>query len=474
MVSPPPMSVRLSALVVVVCGLGAACGGQKPSPPSTGPGDGVIQLTGGERLAWDQRASSAAELAAIRFLLYVDGASLDFSGTSCGELSGDQALCSGPIPSLSIGEHTLELSANSPNGTESTRSAPLRVSVLRTASLGMPAGHASPPASAPPPVASFVAAGVTLHEVVSGLDDPTDLAVGSDGRVFIAERAGRLRVLEAGFLLEPPALVLDDVSGSPGASGLLSVVLDPDFTRTRFVYAVYTTKDGFRLSRFREVGGTLGERVVLLDGVPAAGTPAAALRFGPDGKLYVAFDDGGDPDRALDFGSYNGKLLRLNADGTVPHDQAGLTPVFALNLGATRGFDWDLEAKTLWLAEGIEGRRGLLSAVVDEGTERRRRARIVERYALPDEAVPSSVLLYRHQLMPHWRGDLLVALPASQELLRLGLASDGSGRVTRSEVVLTGRAGRVRALGVTPHGVIYLVNDTSVLALTSADDPQGL
>jgi glucose/arabinose dehydrogenase len=303
-----------------------------------------------------------------------------------------------------------------------------------------------------------------LREVASGLDDPTDLAVLADGRVLVAERAGRFRMLESGRLLDQPALALDDVRASPGTSGLLSLVPDPDFERTRFVYAVYTTDEGFRLSRFRESNNTLAGEIVLLDGIPAAPVPAAAVRFGPDSKLYVALDDGGEPTRAGDFGSYNGKILRLNADGSVPADQAGFTPMFAANLGATRGFDWELKTDRLWVAEGTANRSGFLAAIVDEG-HKARRGRIVTRYALPDGAVPSSMLIYRHELIRRWRGDLLVALPDDRRLLRLRLDPSGSGRVVLTEEVLNGEAGRVRAIGVTREGVIYLANDTSLLTL---------
>lgn len=463
------MFVRVALLSVALATMFAACGGDGPSPPDTGPGGDVVELTGGERLGWDQRASSPTELASLRFVLYVDGSRMEFQEASCGALSGDQTACVGTLPPLSVGEHTLELSASS-DGAESGRSSPLRVSVLRTAALSVPRSLRADPSV---PAADLPAdtTRVTLRELASGLDDPTDLAVVPDGRVFIAERAGRLRVLDAGTLVET-AMVLDDVRSSRGIGGLLSFVLDPDFERTHFIYAVYTTDEGFRLARFRERNNALGERVILLDGISASPAPVAVLRFGPDAKLYLALDDGGEPSRAGDFGSYNGKLLRLNADGTAPGDQAGLTPVFAVNIGAARGFDWDLTAKTLWVAQGIAAGSGTLAAVIDEG-DRGRRGRVVARYLLPERAVPSSVVVYRHQLIPAWHGDLLVALPGERQLLRLGLDPDGSGHVIRSEAVLDGAAGQVRALGVASDGAVYLANDSSLLVLAPDDSSRG-
>lgn len=428
-----------------------------------------MQLSGGERLGWDQRGTSAAEIASLRFFLYVDGNRVDFPESSCGALMGDQAACLGRLPSLSLGEHTLEVTAVDQSGAESGRSAPLRVSVIRSTAVARPSaasGVGAGKGQALGPTADGLR--LTLREIATGFTDPTDLALLPDGRVLVAERSGRVRIVESNTLLERPAVALDDVRADTEAAGLLSVVADPDFERTRFVYLVYTSDDGFRLSRFREAHNSLVERVVLLDGVPAAPAPVAALRFGPDGKLYLALDDGGEPSRAGDLGSYNGKVLRLNPDGTVPSDQAGLTPVFAANIGSARGFDWDLNTNTLWVAEGSAPKTGLLAAVVDEGA-RARRGRIVTRYSLPDRAVPSSVVIYRHQLMRGWRGDLLVGMRDDGVLLRLALDPNGSGRVVRTEEILDGAAGRVKALAVNRDGVLYLANESSLLTLSPTE-----
>ena len=111
----------------------------------------------------------------------------------------------------------------------------------------------------------------------------------------------------------------------------------------------------FTLARFRETADTLGDAATLLDRVPASASPAAALRFGPDGKLYAAFDDGGDARRREDLGSFNGKVLRLETDGTTPTDARGGTPVYAAGYGSPIAMDWDPETATLWVADRANG-----------------------------------------------------------------------------------------------------------------------
>ena len=251
---------------------------------------------------------------------------------------------------------------------------------------------------------------------------------------------------------------------SQSGGGLLAIAVDPDFARSGFFYAVYTTSEGFRLARFHEVDDAFGERVVVLDGIAASASPAAALRFGPDARLYVGFDDGDMPARGGDFGSYNGKVLRINADGSVPSDQTGLTPVWASNLAAPRALDWTVPGGTLWAVEGGADAPGRLDAIVAEGT-RSRRGKIVSQYALPDRADPSGVVAYHSDLIPEWRGDLLVSLAETQELLRLRLAASNATQVVQTERVLNGEAGAIRALAVSPAGSIYLVNDRSLLEL---------
>src|SRR4029077_12032505 len=127
--------------------------------------------------------------------------------------------------------------------------------------------------------------------------------------------------------------------------GLLSIALDPAFERTHWVYAIYTTASSasgapmFRLARFREGQDPPAARTVLLDDIPVSPIrPAASIRFGADGTLYIALDDGGSAGSAGDLGSFNGKMLRLNADGTTPADQA--SPVYSLEQRSPRGFDW--------------------------------------------------------------------------------------------------------------------------------------
>ena len=183
--------------------------------------------------------------------------------------------------------------------------------------------------------------GIRLHTAVAAaVDRPSALAIADDGTLVVGQQAGGIRVLRGGVLVGETALAGDAASDG----GVLDVALDPAFARTHLVYVLDTVPGppvSFRLARYREVDGRLGERAVILDRVPASPVHASgALAFGGDGQLYVALDDGGDAADADRSGLYNGKVMRLTAEGRTPADQPS-GPLFASNLRAPRSLAWD-------------------------------------------------------------------------------------------------------------------------------------
>ena len=473
--------MHVSRLPIVLCCLAAiACGRSSPAPPVVTPPSGNETINGTERIGWDQRAADTAELAAIGYVLYVDGARTPLTAATCAAAAADAGFaCSARLPALSPGSHTLQLASFITDGTvlESERSAALSVTVVPQTNAAVPPRTTAKPPSPQTWNGALVETGdhVTLRVelVVDGVEEPTDLAFAPDGRLLVAERAGTIRILPrapdparpadaSGASVPDPALSLADDAAGDGTA-LLALALDPQFARTRFVFAIYTapSRSGeprFTLARFRESSNTLGDRIVLLDGVPAASaSPAAALRFGADGKLYAAFDDGGDPRRSGDLASLNGKIVRLNPEGTTPDDQAGSTPVYAEGSRSPGGFDWDPRRApgTLWVADREAGASRVRSVVPDPAArDGETRGVVRDSYTLPAASVPASVAFYRGGLFPALAGSLLVASDQGRHVLRI------SG--DRFEVLLQDRIGGVRAIAVAPDGAIYFANATAI------------
>ena len=155
--------------------------------------------------------------------------------------------------------------------------------------------------------------------VATGLDAPWGLAFAPDGRLFVTERPGRVRIIENGVLLPEPALTLTDVNAQTEA-GALGLAVHPQFEQNRYVYLVYTAERPgqspvTRLVRYRELANTLGEGVVLFDRPLGARThDGARVRFGPDGKLYVTMGDVRDASLPQALAAFNGKIFRLNSE----------------------------------------------------------------------------------------------------------------------------------------------------------------
>jgi glucose/arabinose dehydrogenase len=162
-------------------------------------------------------------------------------------------------------------------------------------------------------------------QVASNLFSPTAMALAPDGRIFFTTQNGQIRIVKNGQLLPDPFATVS--ANSEAERGLLGITFDPNFASNRNVY-VYYTADGAsihnRVSRFTADGDVAsGGETILLD-LPDAGDAifhmGGALNFGPDGKLYVAVGDHQDFSAPQFLGSVFGKMLRINADGSIPDD----------------------------------------------------------------------------------------------------------------------------------------------------------
>ncbi|HEY0685485.1 MAG TPA: PQQ-dependent sugar dehydrogenase [Steroidobacter sp.] len=195
-------------------------------------------------------------------------------------------------------------------------------------------------ASAVAPAATLPA-GFSETRIASGLASPTSLTVAPDGRIFVTEQAGRLRVIRDGALLTQPFVTLS--TNTLGERGLLGVALDPNFATNRYVYLYYTSPTApprvNRVVRFTASASNpdvaeAGSEFQLIE-LSALTTAfihnGGALAFGVDGKLYIATGDNADSANAPSLNSTHGKLLRINADGSIPEDNPFLGQTTGVN-----------------------------------------------------------------------------------------------------------------------------------------------
>jgi glucose/arabinose dehydrogenase len=188
------------------------------------------------------------------------------------------------------------------------------------------AGTVTPVHSAP-----LLPQGFTQSQVASGLTNPTDMEFAPDGRLFVTEDAGRVRIAKPDGTLAT-FLDISTKVDSTGERGLLALTFDPGFSTNHYVYLHYTRKATsttpphnrvvrVTASGDRAVSGS--EKLIFRLGNQSAADQfpqymGGALDFGKNGKLYIATGQNDTPDKAQKLTNLFGKMLRINKSGTIP------------------------------------------------------------------------------------------------------------------------------------------------------------
>jgi len=233
----------------------------------------------------------------------------------------------------SNGPVAMYAAGNSTNGLGNTSGDGIGVDTLAiTVQNGNPNPTPTPP---PPPTA------ITLQPVASGLSQPVVITNAFDKRLFIVERAGRIRIVDAsGSLLATPFLnITSRVDSTDGEQGLLGLAFHPNYVNNGYFYVYYTydpagsNLDRTRISRFSRSAGNANQanaasELILMEfEQPFSNHNAGDLHFGPDGYLYIASGDGGGsywasvgqvPPMMFSQGPDDllGKLLRIDVNTT--------------------------------------------------------------------------------------------------------------------------------------------------------------
>ena len=205
--------------------------------------------------------------------------------------------------------------------------------------------------------AATLPTGFTETLVTGGIAEPTAMAFAPDGRLFVCQQGGQLRVIKNGALLATPFLTV--AVHNTGERGLLGVTFDPNFSSNGFVYIYYTTAAApihNRVSRFVANGDVAvpGSEVVLLDLDNLSGATnhnGGAMHFGSDGKLYIAVGENANAANAQTLNNLLGKMLRINNDGSIPTNNPFYNTATGKNraiwaLGLRNPFTFDVQPGT--------------------------------------------------------------------------------------------------------------------------------
>jgi aldose sugar dehydrogenase len=320
--------------------------------------------------------------------------------------------------------------------------------------------------------------------IASGLRAPWALKFLPDGRIFFTEREGRVRVIERGKLLDEPVLTVPDIR-SWSKMGLLGLVLDPNFTANHLVYLSECHSIGddhgqnwVRVVRYRESENHLVEERVLIDQIPCFHNHAGGrLLFGPDGKLYITTGDADEPLLAQRFDALNGKILRINSDGSIPADNPFVgrhdanPAVWSYGHRNPQGIAFQPGTNLLFEAEhGPDG--GDEINWIKKGKNYGWPFVTHDRTAIGVESplrqftpavAPADCVFYDGKMFPALRGDLLVGCLRGESILRVHL--DGT-RIAWVERLVHQQFGRLREVTVAPDGALWVTT-------SEFDPPEG-
>lgn len=321
-----------------------------------------------------------------------------------------------------------------------------------------------------------------VETVATGLEVVWSIVFAPDGRIFVAERPGRIRIIENGKLQEKPLFVVSDVEPG-GESGLMGLTLHPNFKENRLLYFAYVYEDAqkeraVRVVRYKETGDTLVEPKTIIEGIPSAQNHAGTrLRFGTDGKLYITTGDAFKQKRAQDLSLINGKTLRLNDDGTIPEDnpfvgQKNVRPeIWTYGHRNAQGLDFQPGSGLMFQTEHgpslVDGASlfkrtgGDEVNIVERGKnygwdkishDERRDGMETPIIQFSPAIAPASGMFYNGNLFPDFKGNYFLGGLKGERIVRLVL--EGRNLVARDDL-FKGEYGRIRDIAEGPDGAIY-------------------
>ena len=312
--------------------------------------------------------------------------------------------------------------------------------------------------------------------IVTNLDTPWEILWGPDDHIWITERYGKVSRLnpETGELNE---LIIIDQVYEQGESGLLGMVLHPDFSNNPSVFLVYNYLESSsikeRLVKYSYEKGKLVSPRTLLEGISGAGNHnGSRLIIDSDLKLYMTTGDAANTSSSQNLNSLSGKILRMNLDGSVPDDNPiPGSPIWTWGHRNPQGLVIS-PAGIIYSSEHgpssddelnlIEKGRNYgwpdVKGFCDELTESPfcSDSNVFEPIAAwtPTLAVAGTDF-YPYPIIPEWHKALLITSLKAGRVVALKLSEDGRS-VVHEEAFFNGWFGRLRDICVSPDGRVFL------------------
>ncbi|PPC87279.1 MAG: hypothetical protein CTY31_05580 [Hyphomicrobium sp.] len=334
---------------------------------------------------------------------------------------------------------------------------------------------------------------ITVTEVANGLENPWGMQFLADGRILVTERPGTMRIVAMDGKVSEPIKGLPNVVQG-GQAGLLDVLLAPDFATSGLIYFSFSepranSKNGTSVVRaklsLKDNGGEISDGLVIFRQEPAFSGRhhfGSRLVWNTDGTLFITTGErSSQRDLAQDLDTHLGKVIRINADGTVPTDnpfvgQDGKRPeIWSYGHRNLQGAALNPATGTLWTTEhGAQGGDELNipragknygwpiitwgenygGGKIGEGTSKDGLEQPV--YYWKPSIATSGLAFYTGDLFKDWKGNVLAGGLAGAVLERLVLDGD---KVVAVEKLLADRGDRIRDVRQGPDGAVWVLTD---------------
>mgnify|MGYP005839796265 CR=1 FL=1 len=314
------------------------------------------------------------------------------------------------------------------------------------------------------------------RDIATGLDTPWEILWGPDNQIWLTERYGRISRLnpETGELRE--LIILNDVF-EDGERGLMGLALHPNFDLNSNVYTIYNYKGNagetyIRLISLTYDGVKLHSPKIIFDSIPGAWNhDGARLWIDDDLTIFVSMGDAAVPNRSQQMNSLNGKILRMNIDGTVPPDNPfpnsyiwtlghrnpqGLVKYEGVLYSSEHGANTDDELNII-----LKGRNygwPNVEGFCDKTSEKTfcEQNNVVEPIAAwtPTIAI-AGIDFYNHNLIPEWNNSVLTVALKSAVLVQNKLSQDRKKVISQTKYY-ENQFGRLRDLCISPDGRVFI------------------
>ena len=325
---------------------------------------------------------------------------------------------------------------------------------------------------------------LTTETLVSNLNFPWEILWGPDNFIWMTERQGKVSRVNPQTGQVIPVATITEVASTTNFNGLLGMALHPQFSTNPFVYLIYNYFDASqnyleKIVRYTYNGTTLTSPMTLVDGIVGkiGGDfihNGSRLMIGPDMKLYATT---GDANQRFDFpqnpNSLNGKVLRVNLDGSIPGDNPFGNAVWSIGDRNSQGLVFakgrlyaSMHGETTndeinIIQKGGNNGWPFVEGFCDLPAEQTFCAanNVNEPiYAWTPTIAPSGMDFYNSNYIAQWKNSLLLAVLKDKRLIQLKLTDDGSAIDGVHEFFIN-QFGRMRDIAIGPDGKVYICTD---------------